>query len=180
MNFLLVLPTFVRAWFFNRIALAAENLALRQQLAVYERTRPKPKLQPHDRLFWVLFRAVWKDWRRALAIVEPDTVCRWHRAGFRLFWKWKSRHGRPAKSPEVRQLIRRLHADNPLWGSPRLRSELRLLGHHVSEATIRKYLPVPPRGPRKSGSQSWRTFWKNHLHEVAAVDFDNVLIVAHK
>ena len=104
-------------------------------------------------------------------IVQPDTVCRWHRAGFRLFWRWKSQHGRPRKDREIRALIRRLAHDNPLWGAPRIQSELRLLGYYVAQATIAKYLPTPPTRPRRPGSPSWQTFWKNHLPEIAAVDF---------
>lgn len=163
------------AFLFNmlrpRVAVIAENVALRQQLAVFKRDRPRPKLKRRDRLFWVILMRLWANWRSALIVVEPDTVCRWHRAGFRLFWRWKSQRGRPRKDRQLRQLIRRLARDNPLWGLLRLQSELRLLGHFVAQATIRKYLPAPPRGPRKPSSPSWRTFWANHLPRIAAVDF---------
>ena len=160
-----------RVWFVDRAIVAAESLAYQQQLAVLLRQRPRPRLKQLDRFFWVVLSWLWHDWRGALVIVQPDTVCRWHRAGFRFFWRWKSQHGRPRKDRQLRQLMRRLARDNPLWGLPRLQAELTLLGHRVCEATIRKYLPEPPRGPRKPSSPSWPTFWKNHLPQIAAVDF---------
>jgi transposase InsO family protein len=104
-------------------------------------------------------------------IVQPDTVCGWHRDGFRLCWRWKSRGGRPRKDRELRRLIRSVGRENPLWGTPRIQSELRLLGHIVAQATIAKYLPTQPRGSCRPSSPSWRSFWKNHLPEIAAVDF---------
>ena len=154
----------------SRTALTAENLALRQQLAVFKREKPRPRLKRYDRLFWMLLRRLWPDWRSALVIVQPETVCRWHRAGFRLFWRWKSQSGRPRKDRQIRRLIRQLARDNPLWGVPRMQSELRLLGHEIARATITKYLPPSPR-PRRGGSPTWRAFWKNHLPEITAVDF---------
>jgi len=114
----------------------------------------------------VLERLAWRAGAR-----RPDTVCRWHRAGFRLYWRWKSRLGRPRIDRELRDLIRRLARENPLWGVPRIRAELKLLGYRTAEATIRKYLPAAPRDPRKPSSQSWRTFWKNHPTNLAAIDF---------
>jgi hypothetical protein len=106
---------------------AVEILALRQQLAMYGRAMKKPRPKQRDRLFWVILYRFWPDWRNALAVVSPDTVIRWHRAGFRLFWKWKSRHrrpGRPAISPEIRALIKDMIETNPLWGAPRIHGEL--------------------------------------------------------
>jgi putative transposase len=160
-----------RAMIVPSAAIAAENLALRQQLAVFKREQPRPRLKRLDRLFWVILSRLWRDWRSALVIVQPETVCRWHRAGFRLFWRWKSQHGRPRKDRALRTLIHRLARDNPLWGAPRIQSELRLLGHFVAQATITRYLPSPPAGPRRPGSPAWRAFWKNHLPEIAAIDF---------
>lgn len=165
------LPVFFwRDLFASRATLVAENLALRQQVAVFKREKPRPRLGRRDRMFWVVLARLWPDWRSALVIVQPDTVCRWHRAGFRLFWRWKSRSGRPRKDRELRALIRKLARDNSLWGVPRMQSELKLLGFDVAAATIAKYLPAKS-GPRPGGSPSWRTFWKNHLPEIAAVDF---------
>ena len=100
-----------------------ESLAIRQQLAVLNRKTPRPRLQPCDRWFWVLISSFWPNWRDALAIVKPATVIGWHRKGFRLFWTWKSRSrrsGRPPVSREVRDLIRRMCRENPLWGAPRI------------------------------------------------------------
>jgi len=150
--------------------LAAENLALRQQLAVQQRTIKRPKLRRRDRLFWVLLRKIWSGWRSALIIVQPDTVVRWHRAGFKLYWTWKSRGRRRGRSPislEVRKLIRRMSRENPTWGSPRIVSELALLGHDVAKATVERYMFRHPKPP----SQTWRTFLKNHMSETAACDF---------
>src|SRR5262249_13995606 len=104
-------------------ALVLENLALRHQLAVLRRTAARPRLRPCDRLFWALLSRLWHGWAEAVAIVQPETVIRWHRAGFRLFWTWKSRRngpGRPAVAPEVRALIHRMAEANPLWGAPRI------------------------------------------------------------
>jgi putative transposase len=154
-----------------RAAVLVENLALRQQLAVFERSKRRPKLKRRDRLFWVILARLWPGWRLVLVIVAPDTVCRWHRAGFRLFWRRKSQCGRPRIDRELRRLIRRMVRENPLWGAPRMQAELRLLGHRVSQATIRKYLPGRPAGPRRPASPTWRTFWRNHLPDIAAVDF---------
>ncbi len=166
-----LLMGFCRVTFVSQAALAAENLALRQQLLIFKREKPRPRLRRRDRLFWVLLTRLWNDWRSALVIVQPATVCRWHRAGFRLFWRWKSQRGRPRKDSQLRRLIRQLADDNPLWGVPRIQSELRLLGHVVAQATITKYLPPPLPGPRRPASPSWRTFWENHLPDIAAVDF---------
>lgn len=170
MNPLAWMCLLIRAILLPRASIAAENLALRQQLLVFKRETPRPRLRRRDRLFWVMLALLWCDWRSALVIVQPDTVCRWHRAGFRLFWRWKSQSGRPRMDRELRRLIRRLSHENPLWGVPRLQAELQLLGHCASEATIRKYLPEKRTGPGRP-SPSWGTFWKNHLPDIAAVDF---------
>ena len=126
---------FLRSLFISRISLAAEILVLRQQLLVLNRSVKRPKLRPRDRFFWVCLSSLWKDWRDALIIVKPDTVIKWHRAGFRLYWRWKSKTliGRPPIDKEIRELIRRISRENPLWGSPRIQSELQLLGFNVTE-----------------------------------------------
>jgi len=107
--------------------LALENLALRQQLAVCNRSIKRPKLRRRDRVFWTWLMRLWPQWKSALVIVKPETVIRWHRQGFRLYWRWKSRagrSGRPRIEEEVRDLIRRMSRDNPTWGAPRIQSEL--------------------------------------------------------
>jgi putative transposase len=156
-----------RALFRSRSRLALENLALRQQLAVLHRKAKRPRLQTVDRAFWVAFAQTWKEWRSSLILVRPETVLRWHRQGFRYFWRWKSR-GRPCVRPELIRLIRRMSRENPLWGAPRIRSELLLLGYDVAEATVARYMT---RKGRRPPSQTWRTFLRNHLRTTAACDF---------
>ena len=124
-------------------SLVLENLALRHQLAVLQRTAPRPRLRTADRLFWVLLSRLWSGWTDAVSIVQPATVIRWQRTGFKLFWTWKSRRngpGRPAVAPEVRALIRRMSKANPLWGAPRIHGELQKLGVEISQAAVSKYV----------------------------------------
>ncbi len=108
--------------------LAAENLALRQQLVVMKRTNKRPKIRRADRLFWVVLSRIWTPWRKSLVIVTPDTVVHWHRKGFKLFWKIKSKGpGTPQVSREIRDLVRRMAAANPSWGAPRIHGEVGLM-----------------------------------------------------
>jgi len=163
---LLILPGSVRE-------MALENLALRQQLTVFQRRCPRPRLRKADRWFWLCLSRTWKDWRRALIIVKPETVVSWHRKGFRLFWTWisrKKRRGRPEASPEIRALIRKMAAANPLWGAPRIHGELLKLGIEISERTVSRLLPRKRRPP----SPSWKTFLDNHVSELVPVDFFTV------
>ena len=160
----------IRAFLISRLSLAAENLALRQQVAVYKHTVKRPKLRTRDRVFWVWLSRLWSNWRSALAIVQPETVIKWHRQGFKLYWRWKSRAGKPGRPPierEIRDLIRRMSRENPTWGAPRIVSELALLGHDVAEQTVAKYMVRT----RKPPSQTWRTFLDNHVPDIAACDF---------
>jgi transposase InsO family protein len=152
--------------------LVLENLLLRHQLAVLTRptrTRPRLRLRTWDKLLWVLARRFCASWREHLALVTPDTVVRWHRRGWRLFWRWKSRSrgGRPHLSPEVQDLIRTMSRENRLWGTERIRGELLKLGIVVSNRSIRRYRW---RGPARSPSQTWRTFLRNHAHHLWAAD----------
>ena len=113
----------------------------------------------------------WCDWRSSLIVVRPETVIRWHRAGWRLLWRYKSRPGRPRIPLELRQLIRRMATDNPLWGEERIANELLLkLGIRVSPRTVRKYMPKRPPG-RPRGDQRWATFLRNHAKAIIACDF---------
>src|SRR5262245_1880163 len=170
MNWICALVMYLRALLRGRLALAAENLALRQQLAVLHRSVPKPKLHDRDRRFWILLARLWSGWQSALLIISPATVVRWHRQGFRYYWRWKSRGqpGRPQIDAEARQLIRRLNRDNPLWGAPRIQAELRLLGHDLAESTVAKYMS---RRRDRPPSQTWKTFLHNHVGALAAIDF---------
>jgi putative transposase len=117
---------------------------------------------------WAWLSQAWEGWRSALIIVKPETVITWHRRGFRLFWRWKSRgrNGRPGASADVRALIRELSTANPLWGAPRIHGELQKLGVSVSQSTVAKYMRRHPRPP----SQTWRTFLANHASQIMAVD----------
>ncbi len=167
MSILRIILLLFRALFRDRSQLAPENLALRQQLAILHYKAPRPRLRDVDRAFWVSLARVCDQWRSALILVKPETVLRWHGRGFRYFWRWKSR-GRPSVSPEMIRLIRRMSRENPLWGAPRIRSELLLLGYDVSEATVAKFMT---RRGRRPPSQTWRTFLRNHLRTTAACDF---------
>jgi len=159
--------------FKSRAALCFENLALRQQLGVLQRSVKRPKLTPADRLLWAWICQVWSDWRSALVIVKPETVIAWHRKGFRLFWTWKIRsgkHGRPAVPKDIRELIRRMSRENPLWGAPRIHGELLKLGINIGETSVGKYMARHRRPP----SQTWRTFRENHVKTMVSVDFFTV------
>ena len=166
-----------RSLFRTRESLALENLALRHQLYVLQRPRSRIRLKPHDRLVWVVLSHISKDWRHALTIVRPETVIRWHRQGVRLYWRWKSRlRGRPRASHEVRDLVRRMALENPLWGAPRIHGEMLKLGLDVAQATVSRYMPRERRPP----SQTWRTFLKNHAAAIASVDFFTVPTAAFR
>ncbi len=159
-----------REIFVGRAALHTEILALRQQVAVLKRKRPRPSLRILDRVFWIILSYLWPGWRHSLVIVRPETVIAWHRKGFRLFWTWKSRRGKPGRPPvsrEIRNLIRRMSRENTLWGAPRIHGELLKLGFSFSQAAVSKYMVRYPSPP----SQSWRTFLTNHVDCLASIDF---------
>ena len=155
--------------FRSKSSLEAENAALRQQLIVLRRKlRGRVRLSNGDRRFFVWLCRLFPSISRAMLIVRPDTLVRWHRAGFRCYWRWKSRGriGRPRVEYELRALIRRMNAENPLWGAPRIHGELMKLGFEVAQSTVAKYM-VRRRGPP---SQTWRTFLSNHGPDIAAID----------
>ena len=154
----------------SRAALHLEVLALRHQLQVLQRSRPRRlRLAKPDRWLWTWLSRCWNAWRTALVIVKPETVIAWHRQGFRLYWTWKSRRrsGRPTVAKDLRVLIRTMADANPLWGAPRIHGELLKLGLEASQATVAKYMPRRTRPP----SQTWRTFLANHVDQIAAADF---------
>ena len=155
-------------------ALAAENLYLRKQLALYEERQVKPRRTTNATRLAMVWLSHWFDWRSALRIVKPETFMRWHRQGFRLFWRWKSKPGRPRISAELQALIRQMARDNPTWGQERIANELLLkLGLQVSPRTVRKYMPshcVGGQGKRHQ-SQRWSTFIRNHAQGIVACDF---------
>src|SRR6267143_3728870 len=153
--------------------LAVENLALRQQLAVYMRTATRPQLRRRDRLFWVWLSRTWPAWRQALVIVAPDTVLRWQRLRFRRHWAKLSGRppaGRPPVSAEIKTLIRNMAVANPLWGAPRIHGELLTLGIDMAKRTVSRLLPKR----RSPPSQTWRTFLTNHVRDLVAIDFFTV------
>ena len=153
----------------GRAALHTEILALRQQVAVLKRKRPRPSLRKADRVFWVILSYLWPGWRHALVIVRPETVIGWHRKGFRLFWTWKSRRGKPGRPPVsrgIRDLVREVSRENTLWGAPRIHGELLKLGFSISQAAVSKYMVHYPSPP----SQAWRTFLTNHADCLASID----------
>ncbi|MCP5115909.1 MAG: transposase family protein [bacterium] len=155
----------------SRAALKLENVALRHQLGVLHRFAPKRlELTVSDRLLWAWLSRIWSDWRSALVMVKPETVIAWHRKGFRMFWTWKIRSGkpgRPAVPKQVRGLIRRMSRENPLWSAPRIHGELLKLGIEVGETSVSKYMVRR----RKRPSQTWRVFLENHLTTSVSIDF---------
>jgi transposase InsO family protein len=173
---LLLLMALLRATLRDRTDLIAENVLLRHQLTVLTRpTRMRPRLRRRDQLIWVLARLVRRDWRRHLVVVTPDTVVRWHRRGWRLFWRSGARTGRPRVCAEVRELIATMAHDNPRWGAERIRGELLKLGIAVSKASVQRYRR---RGPARPPSQTWRTFLRNHRPSIWAADLLTVQTVA--
>jgi putative transposase len=160
-------------FFHSRADLLMENLAFRQQLATLTRRRPRPRMTPSGKLFWVILHCLWLSWKEALIIVQPETVVGWHRTGFKLYWTWISRHrklaGRKCVSKELRDLIWRMAAENRTWGAPRIHGELRMLGFDVSERTVLRWMRKAPRNPKPA--KRWITFLNNHSEIIAAMDF---------
>ena len=152
-----------------------ENAALRLQLAAFQRKRQRPVLTGFDRVFWVGLSLIWNGWRAALRYVQPDTVVRWQRERFRKFWAGLSRvnrrrRGRPTSAVEIRRLIERMVAVNPLWRAPRIHGELKMLGIEISERTVSRILRTLRRPP----SQTWKTFLHNHVGQLVSIDFFTV------
>jgi transposase InsO family protein len=155
--------------FKSKLRLEAENAVLRHQLIILRRRlHGRVRLTNHDRWFFIQLYRWFPAILRVLTIMRPETLVRWHRAGFRRYWRWKSRRrgGRPPVETELRALIRRMSIENPLWGAPRIHGELLKLGFEVAQSSVAKYIVkrrVPP-------SQGWRTFLRNHAPDIAAMD----------
>ncbi len=164
----------LRTLFTDRENLVLENLALRQQLAVLKREKPRSNSSRAGRTFWAVLKETWAGWVDSLIIVKPDTVVRWHRERFKNHWRKisRGRPGRPRISVELRKLIRRIASENPSWGVPRLQSELLKLGFVVSVTTVERYRPTRPTDPAKA--ELWKAFLRNHMPEIAAMDFCTV------
>jgi putative transposase len=174
---------FFRFWFDavvrvfrSRQSLLLENLALRQQLTVLKRRHPRPQLTPLDKLFWVFARKFWSAWKQSLLVVTPETVVRWHRSGFRLYWSLisgvRKQVGRRRLTKEVRDLIFQMVAENPTWGAPRIHGELLMLGFELSERTISRWMKRALRDPEPA--RRWLAFLRNHREAIAAMDFFTV------
>jgi hypothetical protein len=165
---------FLRLCLRSPAALAAENLFLRKQLALNQERHIKPRRATNATRLVLVWLGRWFDWRQALAVVQPATFTRWHREGFRLFWRWISRPGRLPIPVELQVLIRHMARDNPTCGEERITNELLLkLGLRVSPRTVRKYIPkrLAPRPGQRIASQRWRTFVRNHAQAIVACDF---------
>jgi transposase InsO family protein len=161
--------TFLRALRGRSTAVTLENIALRHQLIVLQRSISRPRLRRRDRILWIWLSRLWANWRASLVLVRPATVVAWHRQGFRLYWRWKSRPRLPGRPPidlEIRRLIRRMARENPTWGRRRIQAELRFLGYEVAGLAVAKYMHRP--SPRSS--TTWRTFLEAHLGEIVAID----------
>ena len=159
----------VAVMFKSRRRLEAENLFLRHQLNIALRRAP-PRLRLHgsDRALLVWITRIWPNLLDLSRVVKPETILRWHRLGFKAFWRWKSRHraGRPKIDRGLRDLIQRMSRENPLWGASRIHGELLMLGFEVAQSTVSKYLVRPAKPP----SQTWKTFLQNHAEAIAAID----------
>jgi hypothetical protein len=155
LRLLMLLATMANGLLRSRGDLLLENLALRQQLAALTRGHSRPRLAGSDRIFWVLLRRFWSGWQGALVFVQPETVIRWHRNGFKLYWKWISRKhavvGRKPTSREMRELIFRIVAENRTWGAPRIHGELKMLGFDISERTVLRWMRKAPRAGEAMG-----------------------------
>jgi putative transposase len=160
-------------------SLHLEHLALRHQLAVYQRSAPRPRIRMTDRLFWSWLSRLCSGWQSTLAFVQPRTVITWQRQRFRDHWRQLSQPGTPGRpriGQEVRDLIRTMWQTNPTWGAPRIVGELRKLGIKVAKSTVERYRVRPQKPP----SPTWKTFLKNHLQDLVALDFLVVPTVTHK
>jgi hypothetical protein len=154
--------------FKSRSRLEAENLFLRHQLAIaLRRAPPRLRLRGSDRALLIWMTRLWPDLIDAVQVVQPETILRWHRAGFKVFWRWKSRNraGRPKIDRGLRDLIRRMSRENALWGASRIHGELLMLGFQVAQSTVSKYMVRPSKAP----SQTWK-FLQNHAEAIAAID----------
>jgi transposase InsO family protein len=171
LDFLRLFLHVLAAPFRTQARLEAEITMLRHQLNVLQRqASSRPRLTAADRLLFVWLCRLFPSLRNAVTIVQPDTALRWHRLGFRLYWRWKSRArgGRPKIPVEVRSLIRRMSVENPLWGAPRIHGEVLKLGVEIAQSTVAKYM-----AKRRPGGwgQTWKTFLRNHVADIGGMDF---------
>jgi hypothetical protein len=166
---LYALGMFFADMFKSRSRLEAENLFLRHQLNIaLRRALPRLRLRGSDRALLIGITKLWPSLLSAAQVVQPETILRWHRAGFKVFWRWKSRSraGRPKIDRGLRDLIQRMSNENRLWGASRIHGELLMLGFEVAQSTVSKYMVRPSKPP----SQTWKTFLQNHAEGIAAID----------
>ena len=178
-EFLIKLLLVARSKLKSRARLEAENIVLRQQVIVLSRkARSRLRLRNIDRLILVWMYRLFPSILNAITVVKPETVIRWHRRGFRAYWRWKSRRrgGRPKIDREIRDLIQRISKENPLWGAPRIHGELLMLGIEVAESTVARYM-MRRLGPP---SQGWKTFLRNHADGIASLDLFVVRTISFK
>jgi putative transposase len=172
---------FVRLLLSGHQAVAIENAALRMQLAAFQRKTERPLLTTSDRVFWMTLRSLWAEWRRHPIYVQPDTVVRWHREGFRRFLARLStrqvvRRGRPSTAAELRRLVKQMAAANPLWRAPRIHGDLKMLGIAISERIVWRIL----RRLRRPPNQRCKTFLHNHVGQMVSTDFFTVPTITMK
>ena len=175
---LLAILALISSLFRSRLALQAEILALRHQLAIYDRNCRRPRIRSEDRILWSWLSRIWPGWRESVVMVQPATVIAWRRRKFREHWRRLSQRrtsGRPAVPREVRDLVRRISSANPLWGSPRIMGELHMIGIDLAKSTVEKYMVKRSRPP----SPTWRAFLRSHLKDMISVDFFTVPTVRH-
>jgi putative transposase len=160
--------------------LKLEHIFLLKQLEIYQRREPKLMIKGPDRLFFSLMVKIFTNWRDRIFLVKPDTLIKWHRSGFRIFWRRKtksSKGGRPKINKEIIELLRQMVIENPLWGVPRVHGELLKLEYEVSQTTVQRYFPK--RGGKTIG-QRWKTFPRNHSKDIISVDFLTVPTINFK
>ena len=177
----IVLPIFqfFVSLFKTRKGLILENIMLRQQLNIYKRKNKRPKLKNIDRIILVLISRVFSKWKSALVIVKASTLTSWHRKGFKLYWKRKSRRvGRPNIDWQLIKLIRKMQKENPLWSAQRIQGELGKLGFSVCDNTVAKYMRKPKTDPEKM--QRWLTFFRNHAPYIVGIDLAVVRTISFK
>src|ERR1700720_3417635 len=177
--YLLKLLLIARSRLKSRASLEAENLTLRQQVIVLSRKSPaRVRLRNIERLTFVWLSRCFPSILNAITMVKPETVIRWHRRGFRAYWRWKTRQvgGRPRTDSGIRALIRRMNRENPLWGAPRIHGELLMLGIEVAESTVSRYMVRRRRPP----SQGWKTFLRNHVAGIASLALFVVRTISFK
>ena len=166
-------------YFKTQSKLQLENVYLRKQLEILIRSNRKIKIKNQDRLFFVFMKSIFSYWKSSIIIIKPETVIKWHRKGFKLYWRWKCKNngGRPKIPQGQINLIKRMAKESPLWGVPHIHGEMLKLGYEISESTVMRYMPNMK---DNSTGQTWRTFLKNHSSEIISIDYFCVPTISYK